>query len=366
MNLDKVRKLSNMIHIIALTKEGTMKGLQVLEILQEAVLHIPSKYREICPKPSNNVCVMEGKLKEYLPHLWQGGNTLLMIMATGIVMRCIAPLIEHKTKDPAVLVMDQSGQFLIPLLSGHLGGANAMSRSIGNKVGAVPVITTATDVQGVMALDLLAKHNDMVIENIHHLSTLTNQLLDGNKVPYSGTVEMCKEVAQHFVDGDKEQKPQLKVTEILTEEDCQHLVFRPKNLYLGIGCRRNTDEDSLMDFIHEVFKQSNLSEASIAGIFSVDVKAEEVAIIKVSEALGVDFHTFTPTELQSCIDNNQLKQSDFVKKNIGVGAVCEPAALCGSEHNQLIVNKTSKNGMTIAIAQKLDYKVCSYENIEGR
>lgn len=338
-----------MIHIFALTQ----KGIHLAEVLQEylgGMIHCPKRYLNSVKQESIPI---EESLSLSIKKVWKQGVTLIMIMATGIVVRSIKDYIKHKTEDPAVLVMDQNGDFVIPLLSGHLGGANYIAVRIGEILQARPVITTATDVQGVLAIDEFAKCYGMSIDNIHMLKKVTGALLDGEKLPCYSTIGLHEELKPYFETIGKvsldNQKPILCITEKLGVGD--HLTLRPKNLVVGIGCRRGINCETIKGFIDDVFVENNLSTASIAQLTSVTHKEDEEGICQLASDLDVPFVVYSPEELNLIVNTIDIQESSFVKKHIGTGAVCEPSAILGSEMGRLIMPKKSRQGITLAIAR---------------
>lgn len=274
----------------------------------------------------------------------------LFIMSTGIVVRMIAPHIRHKTSDPAVVVMDEAGQFAISLLSGHIGGANVLAKQIAESVGAVPVITTATDVNSVPAIDMIAKEKGLMIENPEAIRYINMALLTGKPVRIHDPFDLIA-----IPDGDG--KCGVFADDVIADIPPNTLILRPKSLIAGMGCNRNTEKTEIKELLFEAFHKFQLSPNSLAGIASIDLKKDETGLIAVAEELKVPLYFFSKEELETV--KNIKNPSKIVKKHIGVSSVCEAAAILGADRGNLIVPKHSAKNVTVAIARKNSYIISS-------
>ena len=231
---------------------------------------------------------------------------LVFVGAAGIAVRAVAPFVQSKAFDPAVVCVDEGGRFAIPLLSGHLGGANEAARTIARAIGAIPVVTTATDGRGAWAIDLWAKQHGWQIPDLSAAKKITAAVLAGKKV-----------------------------------------------LSVGIGCKRGTDSQKLADVVRDVFFQNDLPLSLVGVVASIDLKKDERAISDLAASLSVPFVTFTADELNAaCAGQGRFSASDFVRETIGVDCVCERAAVCAAQTTAdwLLVHKTAYDGVTVAIA----------------
>jgi len=298
------------------------------------------------------------RLSDVVPHLWKESSVFIFVMAAGIVVRQIASLIEGKDRDPAVLVLDEEGTFVIPLLSGHLGGANAWANLIADQLEAVPVITTATDVRGMVAPDEYARRYGWKVEPVHHLPTVNRLLLEQrllsvwanyplkpehdtwlNDLNYRFLSENEKDQANVIIDAFP--KSSIKT-------DCLYLV--PPVLSVGVGCRRGVAKEVILERITTAVEQLGASLKGISGIYSIDLKSDEVGLIEAAKFLKVPFKTFKADELQSVNLQEQLSRSNFVSEKIGVDGVCEAASLLGAKRGRLVLPKTKGQGVTVAIS----------------
>ena len=250
-------------------------------------------------------------------------DALLFIGAAGIAVRAIAPLVKSKTTDPAVVVMDEMGRHVIPLLSGHIGGANALAEQIAALTGAEAVVTTATDVRGVPAIDTWAVAGDMAIENPAAIKAVSARALAGKTVGVAIT--------------ERNIKPPFDVT----------LFLRPRTLALGAGCRKGVDADTFEQNALEFLRVNGMSLLSVKALASIDIKKEEPAFIRFCEKYRLPLTTYSAEELKAV--SGAFAHSDYVEKTVGVGNVCERAAVKASD-GRLLVGKTIFEGMTFALA----------------
>ncbi|MGD8292443.1 MAG: cobalt-precorrin 5A hydrolase [Desulfobacterales bacterium] len=283
----------------------------------------------------------------------------IFIMSTGIVVRMIAPLINSKLVDPAVVVVDDQANHAISLLSGHLGGANALTRSIAKLIGADPVITTATDVNGLPAIDMLAQEKHLRIANPRAIKAVNMALLKGRQIfvhdPYRFLetclpgVSPCTYSGEPNQIGSGQYVPGIYVDDRVIDLHPEVLILRPASLVAGIGCNRDTPMDEIKALLEEVLANHQLALASLASLASIDVKADESGLLNLAENLKL------PLEFYDCKQLKQIKEiknpSAVVEKHVGVKSVCEAAAILTARGGALIVPKQSTKNVTVAIAR---------------
>ena len=260
-------------------------------------------------------------------HQWTQDNfdradALLYIGACGIAVRAIAPHVKDKTTDPAVLVMDELGRHIIPVLSGHIGGANELSMELAAKTGAIPVITTATDLRGVPAADNWAVANGCTIENPSAIKAVSAAALAGAKVGVAIT--------------ERKIEPPFPVT----------LLLRPRTLVLGAGCKKGLDGELFEQNVRSFLDKNGVSLLSLKALATIDIKKEEAAFVRFCEKYGLQLLCYSAQKLTTL--PGAFSYSDFVEKTVGVGNVCERAAVCAGE--SLLVGKTVFEGTTLALA----------------
>ncbi len=288
--------------IISFTANGerlgalAAKGLEALA--WEAEAFVKSKYTE--GRQAQPVTV---PLHQWIGPLWETTDAFVFVGATGIAVRAIAPFVKSKKTDPAVLCMDEKGRFCIPLLSGHLGGANELAEKLCSCTGALPVITTATDLNQCFAVDLFAKEQGMDICDLKEAKEISAALLSGRKI-----------------------------------------------VTAGIGCRKGTSAGEVKAALLEVCRQRRIPIGCVGKLASIDLKKDEEGIQETARQLHIPFITFSAGELSAV--PGEYTASLFVQSVTGVENVCERSAVLGSSYGILIQKKTAVGPVTVALALK--------------
>lgn len=315
------------------------------------------------------------------------GDALLFIGACGIAVRAIAPNLTNKLHDVPVLVMDEEGQYVIPILSGHVGGANELARELADLIDARPVITTATDVQKKFAVDLFAKRNHLEIMNKDGIAKVSVKALAGRQLTIAVRAQniecyhpkFCEVREEDFTEAENQLlreanmhkhdwevcgvEPPLRLVPYVKNQQIDIVVsetpdnknaliwLRPKRYVVGMGCRKNKDTEELLDFYMKTLEKAMVELGEVYALASIDKKRDEPGLLAISERMRIPFFTYTAEELNrvgACVHS-----SEFVKAQVGVDNVCERAALAGCEANgTLIYEKQAFDGMTIAIAER--------------
>lgn len=283
--------------------------------------------------------------------VWTGerfadSDAFVFIGATGIAVRAIAPHVRDKFSDPAVVSVDEAGQFAVPLLSGHVGGANDLAREVAAAIGARAVVSTATDVNGLFAVDEWARKQGLALVERQIAKEVSACLLDG------GTVGFASDIAVEgaLPSGVEEGPHEFGIKVGLDTADCPfahtlHLV--PRVVTVGVGCKRGTDAAALETFVRGVLANAHISPAAVARVASIDVKHDEEAVLALARALGCE-PVFYSAEQLAAVEGT-FASSDFVKAAVGVDNVCERAAVAGGA--RLIGGKEAHEGMTVALGQ---------------
>ncbi|PKN50572.1 MAG: cobalamin biosynthesis protein CbiG [Deltaproteobacteria bacterium] len=296
--------------------------------------------------PEAQVLPQEGGVAQILAEHWRELDGFVCIMATGIVVRAIAPLLQGKTNDPCVVVLDEKGRHVVSLLSGHLGGGNDLARQVAVLSGGEPVITTASDTLGLVPLDLWARAQNLVCKSKEGLTQASAKLVN------SGSLRIFSEVAiaslpQGLVEVGGPEPADIVISPYLGDYGTA-VVFRPKNLVVGVGCNRGTPVMELRQACDELFSDQGLSQLSIRNLASIDVKQDEVALLAFAKEQGWRLEFFSKEELNRV---EGVTVSVAALRNVGVIGVAEPAALLSAQSNDLLVGKRKWHNVTMAVAR---------------
>lgn len=332
----------------------TNKGAALAKITEEALS--PLGY-EVLTFRKKEITL---SLSEWTKFAFSEFEAILFVGACGIAVRAIAPFVKDKFRDPAVLVMDEMGEHVISLLSGHVGGANALALKIAALTGADPVITTATDVNGKFSVDVFAKKNNLKLESRLLAKLVSAAVLENTLIPIylEKGIQISDDLPDDLALMDYENFCSFKGLKVAVTEkrfsDCeamqQILYLTPKRTVVGIGCRKDTPEETIEKKLGEAFKGAGISLNAIAAIASIDVKKEEKGIHALAEKLKVPFCWYDAEALLSL--EGSFSSSAFVAKTVGVDCVCERSAVMASGSGALIFGKTAGDGVTIAAAVK--------------
>ncbi len=349
--------ISSKIAIWALTAGGAELGHRLNGHLANGRLHVTASVHH----PDMAARRFEG-LREALIANFHRYEAHVFIMATGIVVRSLVDLLRHKSDDPAVLVMDETGRHVISLLSGHLGGANDLARRIAKVLGSAPVITTATDLRGVPAIDLIARERGLAIENHDAIRLISSALLRRDPVavhdPHgcrgSALAEADTQPIHVRADGAEKtilsRMPSIVVDDIEIDLPPEVLILRPASLFVGLGCNRGTPAPEIRELLETVLATNALAPKSLAGFASVDLKSDEAGIIELADEFGLPVGFYARQQLAQVADI--LNPSAVVKKHIGIPSVCEAAAILAAGGGKLIIPKQTTRNVTVAVARR--------------
>lgn len=273
-------------------------------------------------------------------------EVLIFVGSCGIAVRQIAPYVHSKTSDPAVLCLDELGKFVIPLLSGHIGGANALARELSEKLGATAVITTATDINSRFSVDAWATEQGFFISDMPSAKAISAAILEGD-VPLKSDFSIVGMLPSGVVSGETG-KVGISLTYSTEEPFDITLRLLPKVLHLGVGCRKGVPAQTIEEVVTQVLRQHHIDRRSIVRVASIDRKAQEPGLLEFCEKNHWQAVFYTAQELSQV--GGTVSSSSFVESVVGVDNVCERAALM--EADKLIVNKTARDGVTVALALK--------------
>ena len=313
----------------------TEKGAELAAGLKAA---LGGHETELCLRgKAQGVSANVESLDDLCREAFEQGTALVFISAMGIAVRSVAPYVRDKLTDPPVIVMDELGLHVIPVLSGHMGGANSLALEIAEATGADPVITTATDINEAFSVDLFAKENGFRIVNRDGIARVSASALKGKPVTIS----------------IKDYPPQEPVDVLIADETENMATIRlcPGRYAVGIGCRKGKSSDEIREFAERVLAENGIDAAEVGAIATIDIKAEEPGIKALAEYWKVPLITYEASLLGKV--QGDFASSEFVKKTVGVDSVAERSAvLAAGSGSKLVVCKQAENGMTIAVAEE--------------
>ncbi len=324
------------VYISAITENGIKLARKIKKIIPNATIF----------SSANNFFETAFKEADYI----------IAIMATGIVVRKIAPLLKSKLKDPGIVVLDEKGKFAISLLSGHIGGANELAKFLEKKIGALAVITTATDVNKKISIDLISQKNNWTIYNPEWIKIINMSIL--KEEPIAGNFPL-KEY-KNFVYYKRLKnllKSKIKNKIVLSNLSSlipnNFLLLLPKNIYIGIGCNRDTSLEEIENVIFSTLKTINRRFECVKNISTFILKKDEKALIQFSEKYNIPL-IFYPKEELNKIKN--IKKSDYLIKKLGVIGVCEPASILSAQKDlkkcmkvKKLLPKIKRGNVTISV-----------------
>ena len=323
------------IHIISFTEVGFSLAERIRSLIKESDTREFGEldFSEVTVDCASSSRKNSISLSEWVKVHFKEGSALVFIGAAGIAVRAIAPFVRDKTADPAVLVIDEKGSFVIPILSGHIGRANELAQKIARLIGATPVITTASDVNNLPAIDEFAKKNNLVINDMQKAKEFAVKVLH----------ESCKASEKNCSpELDSGSRPQFTIS-LYIKNDILNLI--PQCVVLGIGCKKGKSAEELQSFVCETLKTHKIDYRSVEKIASIDLKKDENAILSLSESLKRPFVTFSAEELNAV--PQKVSHSDFVSEITGTDNVCERAVWAAGA-SEILIPKTVKDGMTLA------------------
>lgn len=365
--------------VISFTERGREVSLRIRRILEREGIRCRNFARERFCRGEEGLEVFAGELSAWSGDRFGDSEALIFVGACGIAVRAVAPWVRDKFQDPAVVAVDEGGRFVIPLLSGHVGGANRLARLLAGSLGAVPVITTATDVSGKFAVDVFAAENSCAISDRRLAKEISAAVLAGERIPllsdfplegeFPREIYVCKKSAAGGesptgpVDrGEspagpaaelKERAGGLRIRITLSDRERDgELRLIPRAAVLGMGCRRGVSEEELWRAAERALGEAGVDRRGLRALASVDLKKNEEGLIRLAARLQVPFLTFSAEELNRL--PGEYSSSDFVKRTAGVDCVCERAAMAaaclGGGRGRLAAGKRAFGPVTAAVA----------------
>ncbi|OCA85389.1 cobalamin biosynthesis protein CbiG [Bacillus wudalianchiensis] len=349
--------------IVAITKHGTQLARRIHAVFPGSDLYYMKKFEQ-GDESGQGITLFEGSVRLLLPELFAKYKGLILIISLGAVVRMIAPILKDKKTDPGVVVVDDKGEHVISVLSGHIGGANELAREVAALIGAYPVVTTASDVQKTIPVDLFGRRFGWVWESDEKLTPVSAAVVNEEKVavvqesgeknwwmydtPMPDTIHVFSSIQKALAE-----KPAaaLVVTHRQLEKEeeiilTNGVLFRPKVLVLGIGCNRGTAAEEIEQVIEETLSELKVSMKSVKAIATIDLKKDEAGLLEVVRKYRWEFVYFRPEEL----NQKEISQpSETVYKFTGAYGVSEPAAMLCSGNDELLLTKKKSGNVTISV-----------------
>ncbi len=341
MNIEKENKMKLL--CFSFSDKGNLLGEKLEQLLNTTyeIRHINSKKSDI-------------PIKKIIEDEFNNFDGIIFISATGIAIRYIAKHIKDKKTDPAVLVIDDLGRFVISLLSGHLGGANELASQLADYLKATAVITTATDGRGIEAIDMYSKRKNYAMLDMEAVKDVTSLMVNNKTIGIYSSYDEDINYENIIRVEDLENLPKEIEGLIIVSNrkvDCNRELpvarLVPKDINLGIGCKRGVETKRILRAIYDTLEGQGIYKESLKSMGTVEVKKDELGILEAREILEIPLKIFTIEELKTVED--RFKGSEFVRKTIGVSCVSEPSAfLLGDE---MIVLKSTHNGITVSVSE---------------
>jgi cobalt-precorrin 5A hydrolase len=357
--------MSQMYAVVAITKHGVEMARRLVRQLPGSDLYYMDKFAR-GDEEELGITLFSGSVRLILPDLFQRYSGLIILISLGAVVRMIAPLLKDKKTDPAVVVIDDRGEHVISVLSGHLGGANELTRRVASILDARPVITTASDVQQTIPVDLFGSQFGWEIESFERATPVSAAVVNEERViviqesgepnwwaydrPLPSHIQVVASTREAW---DREFDAALVVTHrLLSPAEAERflqngVLYRPKVLVLGLGCNRGTALEEIEQVVTETLAELNLSIKSVRNIATIDLKKDEPGLIALCQKYGWRMDVYSPGELNTIPLPNP---SETVYRYTGAYGVSEPAALLSSGAKEWLLPKKKSGNVTISVA----------------
>ena len=350
--------------LIAITKHGVELSRQLAQKFPGTDLYYMSKFAR-GDEAARGIQLFSGSVRLLFPALWPAYKGLIVIISLGAVVRMIAPLLEDKKKDPGVVVIDDRGEHVISVLSGHLGGANELAREVAAVIGARPIITTASDVQKTIPVDLFGRRFGWEWESAEKLTPVSASVVNEERVavinesgerdwwmhdtPIPPSIREYGTISAALA--DRPQAALVVTHRLLTQDEMPILdngvLYRPKVIVIGMGCNRGTPAEEIEAAIRETLEELQFSLKSVKALATIELKKDEPGLLAVCEKFGWPLVWYTPEEL------NRVRldePSETVYKYTGAYGVSEPAAKLYAGVDKLVLTKKKSGNTTISVA----------------
>jgi precorrin-4 C11-methyltransferase len=352
--------------IIALTRGGTHTGRRLHQMMPHSALYFPARFAETNDEQRPNIKPYAMSIRQVIQSAFSEHTALVCIMAAGIVVRELAPVLRSKHADPGVVVLDECGQYAVSLLSGHKGGANGLARRVADLLGSVAVLTTSSDVQGLPAVDSLGRDEGWIIRRRGHLTAVSAALVNGehagvfqdagserwwpDPLPRHLTrydsLDALAQAAPNAALVISEKRP----PDTLFEAVPDTVVYHPPCLAVGVGCNRDTPAHEIAEAILDMLDGHDLARESVFCVATIEQKADETGLIEACRLQDWPLQVFSKAQVSQV--ENLPNPSPAAQRALGVPGVAEPSAMLAAETDALLVEKKKYTNVTVAIAVK--------------
>lgn len=332
--------------VISFTERGAKTGQRIAAALSGACVEQYAR--------NVDLSLQATKLSRLVQQAMVDCDLILFVGATGIAVRACAPYLQGKQYDPAILVIDENARFVISLLSGHLGGANALADRLARDLQAQPVITTATDNRGIFAVDTWAKNQNYTVYEVPQIKYISGALLKGDTVGIQSDFPVEGDLPEHIYFTDKCQCGIVLSVHVHQQPFLHTLHLVPKIIHMGIGCRRGIPYEKIETAAQNILSAANIPLSAIKQVATIDIKKDELGLCQFCQRHQIPLITYSAQQLIQASGN--YTGSDFVQSIVGVDNVCERAAVLSSQNGMLLYRKTAVSGVTIALAVQ-DWRV---------
>lgn len=330
------------IALFAYSRQGCKTARRVLEYFKDNEIQAYTMERFLEP----GFAPIPRPPQSFYGTLFDWADALIFIGSCGIAVREIAPHVKSKLTDPAVIAVDELARFAVPLLSGHIGGANALAMELADLLGATPVITTATDIHRKFSVDAWAASQGLYIASLSAAKHISARILEA-PVPICSDFPIVTPLPSGTVEGTFGEIG-ICISCAKREPFDETLLLVPPVLHLGIGCRRGTSCEAIEAAVNQVCREHGIHPKAIRQATSIDLKAEEAGLLEFCKKRGLPVSFYSAGELREI--PGEFTPSERVLRVTGVDNVCERAAMIGAE--TLLIKKTAMDGVTVAIAQE--------------
>jgi len=364
--------------IVAISRNGAALGRKLAKgLANDPALYLDRRFLD----EKDDAIAFDLPARPLVQRVFQESDQLVLFMPVGAAVRLLAPCLDHKHRDPAVVCVDDAGRFAVSLISGHIGGGDRLAQEVASILGAAPVVTSASHVTGSLAVDLLGQEFGWTVEadsqtitrasaasvngelvGIYQEAGETGWWPSGQPLPenikvypsFTALAESTCSAALIITDRANPEEPGgVTFSEALSSKFV--VVYRPRSLAVGVGCRRGVPVDALEQLIDTAFDDNNLAKASINCLATAELKRDEVGIQALAEKLQVPVHCYDEAELNSMFPQDGSgtgpTPSPEPHRLLGIWGVCEPSALLASAATELLVTKTKTDRATVAVAR---------------